>query len=136
MPRRGADGQQWRVNGVLAASRRQVGVPTEAAATAGAPLAQPTIRSEFADTALWAAALETNKDGIAEAELDMPQNLTTWKIRAWGMGRGTRVGEASAEVVTRKNRHRADASAAVLRRDATKSCSAPTSTTTCRPPSK
>ena len=33
----------------------------------------------------------------------MPENLTTWKIRAWGMGHGTRVGEASAEVVTRKN---------------------------------
>jgi hypothetical protein len=69
----------------------------------GAPLAQPTIRSEFADTAFWGAALETNKDGIAEAELDMPQNLTTWKIRTWGMGQGTRVGEASAQVVTRKN---------------------------------
>ena len=46
---------------------------------------QPTFRSEFADTALWSATLETNKDGIAEAELDMPQNLTAWKIRtgAW-----------------------------------------------------
>ena len=67
------------------------------------PLAEPTVRSEFADTALWNASLETNKDGIAEAELDMPQNLTAWKIRAWGMGHGTRVGEASAQVVTRKN---------------------------------
>ncbi|HVT26568.1 MAG TPA: MG2 domain-containing protein, partial [Lacipirellulaceae bacterium] len=56
----------------------------------GGPLAQPTIRSEFADTAYWAPSLETNKDGIAEAELDMPQNLTTWKIEAWGMGQGTR----------------------------------------------
>jgi alpha-2-macroglobulin len=66
-------------------------------------MVQPTLRSEFADTALWKAALETNKDGIAEAELDMPQNLTAWKIRAWGMGHGARVGEASSEVVTRKN---------------------------------
>jgi uncharacterized protein YfaS (alpha-2-macroglobulin family) len=70
---------------------------------AGSPLAQPTIRSEFADTAFWAASLETNKSGIAEAEFDMPQNLTAWKIRAWGMGQGTRVGEASSQVVTRKN---------------------------------
>jgi uncharacterized protein YfaS (alpha-2-macroglobulin family) len=66
-------------------------------------LVQPTVRSEFADTALWVAALETNKDGLAEVELDMPQNLTAWKLRAWGMGHGTRVGEGSAEVVTRKN---------------------------------
>ncbi len=64
---------------------------------------EPTVRSEFADTAFWVAALETNKDGLAEVELDMPENLTAWKIRAWSMGHGTRVGEASAEVVTRKN---------------------------------
>jgi uncharacterized protein YfaS (alpha-2-macroglobulin family)/tetratricopeptide (TPR) repeat protein len=68
-----------------------------------AALVQPTLRSDFADTALWAPTLETNKDGIAEVELDMPQNLTTWRIRAWGMGHGARVGEASAETVTRKN---------------------------------
>jgi uncharacterized protein YfaS (alpha-2-macroglobulin family) len=66
-------------------------------------MVQPTLRSEFADTAIWKAALETNKEGIAEAELDMPQNLTAWKIRAWGMGHGARVGEASSEAVTRKN---------------------------------
>ncbi|MCC7474555.1 MAG: alpha-2-macroglobulin [Pirellulales bacterium] len=66
-------------------------------------LAQPTLRSEFADTALWRAALETDKDGLATLEVDMPQNLTAWKIRAWGLGLGTRVGEGAAEAVTRKN---------------------------------
>jgi uncharacterized protein YfaS (alpha-2-macroglobulin family) len=69
----------------------------------GAELVQPTIRSEFADTAKWVAALETGRDGRAEIELDMPQNLTAWKIRAWALGSGTRVGEGTAEVVTRKN---------------------------------
>jgi uncharacterized protein YfaS (alpha-2-macroglobulin family) len=64
---------------------------------------QPTIRSEFADTALWVAALETDKDGLANVEFDMPDNLTAWKIQAWSMGPGTRVGESSADVVTRKN---------------------------------
>ena len=44
-----------------------------------------------------------NADGIAQAELDMPQNLTTWKIRVWALGHGTRVGEDSTDVVTRKN---------------------------------
>jgi uncharacterized protein YfaS (alpha-2-macroglobulin family) len=33
----------------------------------------------------------------------MPENLTTWKIRSWALGHGTRVGEGSAEVVTSKN---------------------------------
>jgi tetratricopeptide (TPR) repeat protein len=67
------------------------------------PNVEPTLRSEFADTALWVAALETNADGLAEVSLDMPENLTTWKIRVWALGKGTRVGEASSEVVTRKN---------------------------------
>lgn len=70
---------------------------------AGPALVQPTLRSEFADTALWVAALDTNADGLAEVALDMPQNLTTWRIRVWALGKGTRVGEASSEVVTRKN---------------------------------
>jgi uncharacterized protein YfaS (alpha-2-macroglobulin family) len=67
------------------------------------PLVEPTVRSVFADTAFWAASLETNSDGLAEVEFDMPENLTSWRVRAWAMGHGTRVGEASAEVVTRKN---------------------------------
>ncbi len=70
---------------------------------AEAALVEPTVRSEFADTALWVASLETNKDGMAEVELDMPDNLTAWKIGVWAMGHGTRVGNARAEVVTRKN---------------------------------
>jgi len=69
----------------------------------GAGAVQPTVRSNFADTALWIGALETNSDGIATAKLNMPENLTGWKIRTWAMGAGTAVGEASKEVVTTKN---------------------------------
>ncbi len=68
-----------------------------------APLVQPTIRTNFADTALWVGSLTTNEKGEAEVSLDMPENLTTWKIKVWGMGHGTKVGEGSAEVVTRKD---------------------------------
>jgi uncharacterized protein YfaS (alpha-2-macroglobulin family) len=71
--------------------------------TSAASLVKPAIRQNFADTALWVGSLQTNADGLAEVELDMPENLTTWKINVWGMGAGTRVGEGSAEVVTRKN---------------------------------
>ena len=76
-----------------------------AAAGGGAEPAMvaPTVRQNFADTALWVGAIETNSDGLAEVELDMPENLTAWKIGVWGMGSGTRVGQGSAEVVTRKN---------------------------------
>ncbi|MGD9127492.1 MAG: MG2 domain-containing protein, partial [Planctomycetia bacterium] len=69
----------------------------------GGQMVQPTVRSNFADTALWVGNLETDQDGTAQVELDMPENLTTWKIRSWAMGQGTRVGEASAEVITRKD---------------------------------
>lgn len=71
---------------------------------AGAPaLVQPTIRKEFADTALWVGSLTTQKDGTAEVSLKMPENLTTWRIKTWAMGHGTKVGEGQADVVTRKD---------------------------------
>jgi len=67
------------------------------------PLVEPTVRTKFADTALWVAALQTNEKGEAEVELAMPENLTTWKARVWAMGGGARCGEGTAEVVTAKN---------------------------------
>jgi hypothetical protein len=74
------------------------------AAGAGAPtLVQPTVRKEFADTALWVGALETAKDGTAQVALNMPENLTTWRIKVWGLGHGTKVGEGQTDVVTRKD---------------------------------
>jgi uncharacterized protein YfaS (alpha-2-macroglobulin family) len=68
-----------------------------------APLVQPTLRTKFADTALWIGALTTGKDGAAEVALDMPENLTTWRIKVWAMGHGTKVGQGQADVVTRKD---------------------------------
>ena len=87
---------------VVAETAPSVGGP--AGANGGeAPVVQPTVRTQFADTALWVAALTTGKDGTAEVELTMPENLTTWKTRVWAMGDGTRCGEGTAEVVTKKN---------------------------------
>ena len=61
------------------------------------------VRKIFADTAFWAAALVTDKDGVAEVALNMPENLTGWKVKAWAMGLGTKVGQGEAEIVTKKN---------------------------------
>ena len=66
-------------------------------------MVQPTVRTQFADTAFWKAAITTAKDGTAEIELDMPENLTTWRIKVWGMGHGTKVGQGQTDVVTRKD---------------------------------
>jgi alpha-2-macroglobulin len=68
-----------------------------------APTVQPTIRTQFADTAFWAAHLEADRDGLVDVSFPMPENLTTWKVRAWGMAPGTRVGDGDAEIVTTKN---------------------------------
>lgn len=66
-------------------------------------LVQPQLRSEFADTALWLAALETDADGRASFSLAMPENLASWRARTWTMANGTRVGEGETTVETRKN---------------------------------
>lgn len=76
-------------------------LPAEPAEGAGA--VEPTVRTKFADTAFWIATLTTDATGMAEVEFEMPENLTGWKIRTWGMGHGTKVGEGTAEVVTFKN---------------------------------
>lgn len=67
------------------------------------PDVEPTVRSAFADTALWAPTLVSATNGTATVEVTMPENLTTWKARVWTYGNGSRVGEATTEVVTRKN---------------------------------
>ncbi|MBX3443160.1 MAG: alpha-2-macroglobulin [Planctomyces sp.] len=69
----------------------------------GAAMVEPTVRSQFADTAFWKGDLTTDAEGRAKIDLTMPENLTGWKVRAWAMGDGTRVGEAVEEVVTFKN---------------------------------
>ena len=69
----------------------------------GGPLVQPTLRTKFADTALWVGNLTTESDGAAEVALDMPENLTTWRIKVWGMGHGTKVGQGQTDVITRKD---------------------------------
>ncbi|MAT69337.1 MAG: alpha-2-macroglobulin [Planctomycetaceae bacterium] len=91
------------VGGVMQSNERFA--PGTDKADAGQPPAEvvPEIRENFADTALWVGALETDANGLAEVSLTMPENLTAWKINAWSMGSGTRVGEGSAEAVTRKN---------------------------------
>lgn len=61
------------------------------------------VRSEFADLVKWAGSVTTNERGEAEIEVEYPDNLTTWKVKTWGLGHGTRVGEGSAEVITSKD---------------------------------
>ena len=85
-------------------SERQLGEAGIGAGGAqGTELATPTIRKNFADTAYWNAWITTNAQGIADVAFKMPEQMAGWKIRVWGMGHGTKVGQGDAEVVTKKD---------------------------------
>lgn len=86
---------------LYAASKEKSG--SEEGSPGEAPAVQPVIRTQFADTAFWAARLESDHDGLVEVSFPLPENLTTWKIRGWTMAAGTRVGQGEAEIVTTKN---------------------------------
>ena len=73
------------------------------AAPPSADMQAVSVRSNFADTALWVGSVETDADGFAEVPLSMPESLTGWRIRVWSLASGARVGQAEAEVTTRKD---------------------------------
>ncbi len=95
--------REWRMK----SESKKSGDKDDSGLTAGEPgepnAPEPMIRSAFADTALWVASIKTGEDGTAEVTLDLPDNLTTWKLRSWAMGDGARVGEGSAELITSKD---------------------------------
>ena len=64
--------------------------------------AEVKIRKDFADTAFWDAKVTTNSQGQAKVSFKMPENLTAWKTRCWGVGDGFTVGESENVVTTSK----------------------------------
>lgn len=83
-----------------ASAAMKMKAPAESAAT---PAANPiVVRKDFADLLKWSGTIETDADGRAEIPLEFPDNLTTWKARVWFLGKGTQVGEGTAEIITSK----------------------------------
>ena len=68
-----------------------------------AALAELTSRKNVADLPQWTIDLTPEDDGVVEIEVEIPENLTTWKIAAWSIGAGLRVGSGEAEIVTGKD---------------------------------
>jgi len=56
------------------------------------------IRTEFADTAFWAPVVQTDADGHARVEVKLPDNLTTWRMRARGITAQTSVGRGEVDI--------------------------------------
>jgi uncharacterized protein YfaS (alpha-2-macroglobulin family) len=58
------------------------------------------LRQDFRNSAFWEAQVTTNDDGVATIEVPMPDNLTTWRLRARAISGDTMVGEATHEIVS------------------------------------
>ncbi len=68
----------------------------------GSGLVEPMVRKEFRDTVLWAGAVETDADGMAEVPVTMPDQLTTFALHAIAVDKDTRVGQTRTDVITTK----------------------------------
>ncbi len=76
--------------------------PASSGIDAAGNAAPVQVRSEFADLLKWSGSVQTDAEGHAEIPLEFPDNLTTWKARVWTLGKGTQVGEGTAEIITSK----------------------------------
>lgn len=64
---------------------------------------QPKVRKLFPDTALWLADVHTDSSGHAEAQLQFPDSLTSWRTTVRGATLDTKVGNTTNNVIVRKN---------------------------------
>ncbi len=74
--------------------------PSRAQSGASSPALQ--VRENFADTAYWSPDITTDAQGHASLSLKLPDNLTTWVMRAVGVDSQTRVGEGTVSVIATK----------------------------------
>ncbi|MFO0881455.1 MAG: MG2 domain-containing protein [Gemmataceae bacterium] len=101
-----ADGKQMQMDRIEKAAGKDKageGGSDPQGGTGAPPGVEPTVRKNFADTAVWKGTLETNAAGIAEVSFTMPEQLTGWKIKVWSLTHGTKVGQGEAEVTTKKD---------------------------------
>ena len=72
-------------------------------AHAARPGRQPNDRRDFTETIYWNAGLRTNpRDGTATVEFDLPDSVTSFKIRADAFGNNGALGQGAAEIVSRE----------------------------------
>ncbi|QSH41773.1 MG2 domain-containing protein [Lentisphaerota bacterium ZTH] len=61
------------------------------------------MREDFADTVVWQAAIKTDSNGNAVLPITLPDNLTTWVIRAWAITGECQVGQGEAQILVSKD---------------------------------
>ncbi|TWT82533.1 tol-pal system protein YbgF [Planctomycetes bacterium CA13] len=89
-----ADGKFVTVNGRGQADAEQ------AARDGGLEILPPTA---YAETAFWDPVIITDDNGKATVTITLPQRSTAWRLRAKGVNDATLAGEATADIVTKKD---------------------------------
>lgn len=59
-----------------------------------------TIRENFKDTAHWTGQITTDANGVAEVSIELPDNLTTWRLDVRAVTEDTLVGQATNDIRT------------------------------------
>lgn len=67
------------------------------------PVSAARVRRNFADTAHFAPSVRTGASGEAKVRFTLPDNLTTWKVKAIGLDGVARVGESEAQFLSSKD---------------------------------
>lgn len=65
-------------------------------------LAMIDVRTDFRDLAYWRADAETDANGDVEVKITLPDNLTTWQMRAVGVTQDTQVVDATQDLLVTK----------------------------------
>ncbi len=89
----------------LSVDRINLAVAPEAKGGGGGGLGEEfgVVRRRFPDTAYWNPTLRTDEDGRATVSVELPDNLTTWRMGARGVTADTLVGQADVDVVSTKD---------------------------------
>jgi uncharacterized protein YfaS (alpha-2-macroglobulin family) len=61
------------------------------------------VRTDFRDSAYWNPTVMTDEHGHATVSVDLPDNLTTWRMSAWGVDVETKVGESTVDIICTKD---------------------------------
>lgn len=62
----------------------------------------PTPRADFKDMAFWLPAIETDSNGQASVQFRLPDNTTRWRLSVKAATRRHQVGQAQAQIETKK----------------------------------
>ncbi|MCJ7511153.1 MAG: Ig-like domain-containing protein, partial [Dehalococcoidia bacterium] len=79
------------------------GSPREPGGKGGGGGLAGEVRRIFRDTAYWNPTVRTDDEGQATVSVELPDNLTTWRLTAKAVNEATQVGDATNEIVVAKD---------------------------------